>query len=601
MLWQKKSEAAVREMLTQAKRQARKRLETEVRRAIDYMNGQQLEDVRGELRMRYPRTQAGKIGQEIKPFIIPLVERFRDEQANAYNRGVIRRIVPKVKPKKEDKPKPLPLPGLGTKLPPKPPSEGEEPEEPSPEDKAKPDGFGQKPPEPKPLMSKTKSPEEEEAEKLTDIYNEFLKESDFNAHMHMLDGYLCILKNAGLWFQVARGKMVPQVVTIDNIFEVADPDNPFANAAQQDDYLGFIIRMQQAAYQDTALAQPQGFVFSAAAQQTYYTTSDGDPYGIAEQVKNFDNPFTWMQMEETPDHKGKLSELPLQMFTIWHKHLVSGKVICDSDSDIVHANREINIAMSMLLDTISHQSWAVPVMKLLNQEAAPKTMAWGSRFPIAIMKDEEFELASAATPYQEVVGALVQAVKLLAIAHRMSPNDFAVEGNAPESGFAKMVDNLPKIEARNERCARLSAQEENLAFPRIAAIMKYLGKEGFEKFDTEKFKLTVEFEDLDYPETVEEQTLREEHELKHNLTTRSKMLAKRKRIPLDEAETEIESNKEANAPQKAEELEAEAALKPEPFGGKPPFGGGKPGGGSRFGGKIGKKTTKPPEPPAEEK
>lgn len=486
MLWEPQGEAAIRELLTAAKRQAQSRHEEEVSLALDYINGRQVDDVRSELQRRYPRTQAGSAGQEIAPFVVPIAERFVSEQANAYNHGVLRKVV---------------------------------------------------------LADGTS---DETSKRLTDEYNRHLGECDFNSRMHLLDGYLCVLKRAGLWWQVKRGKLRPLVVTPDNIFPVADPNDITADASDPDDYLGWIIRLQRAAHADGALSEPHAFALSLPAQLVYYTTGDGDAYGVAGGTATYANPFSWQQLIDTPDMRGEVRDLPLQMFTMWSKNAAGTDVIEDADSDIVIANREINVALSMMLDTISHQGWAVPILKLLNPGAAPKSMAWGSRFPVPLQTGESMELVNASTPYQEIVGALSEVVKLLAISHRMSPSDFSTNGVSAESGFAKLVDSLPKIEARRERVARLKSQEEQTVWPRVASILRYLGRGDFGTVDLSKFKAQVEFDGLDFPETAQEQAAREEHDLKHNLTTRAKILAKRKCISLDEATAELEENLEAN-------------------------------------------------------
>jgi hypothetical protein len=482
-LFAPRAEEAIRNLLLDAKKQARARMRGENEKAIDFLENRQIEHVRGELSRRYQRTQAGGAGQVIEPVTVPLVERYIAEAADAYNRPVTRKVL------------------------------GE-------------DGA--------------------ELEEQTKTLNEELDRAGYNERLHRVDQVNNLLGGCGLWFQAKRGMLRPVVAYPHQIHEVAPTSGEFMDPGDPEDYAGYVVEMHWAAH-DSSKPEQGAFALLSPAEVTYYTSSMGDPFEGVEpaSIRTYANPYRWPQVVDTDDQRGMEADLPLQMLTLWHKRMPVGCVVADTDSDITAANLELSVQLSVLLDTIRIQGWAMPVLKLTNPESAPANMSWGARFPLALALGEAAEMLTSNAPYAQIIEALNSFVKFLAIAHRQSPNDFSLNATAAASGFAKLVDSLPKLEARRERLARLKYIEERVAWPRIASILRYLGKPGFSG-DVSKMHLSVEFADIEFPQSVDERARLEEHEIKHNLTTPAKILAKRKGIPIEEAEAEITENAERN-------------------------------------------------------
>lgn len=523
-LFDSHTEEEIKNSLLDAKKQARRRLREECERAIAYMSNQQIEDTRGQLMDRYGKTQSAGGGQGMAPITIPLTERYIAEAADAYNRPVTRKLV------LED---------------------GET---------------------------------NEQIDKMTALLNEELEKCGYNDRLHHVDQVNNLIGSCGLWYQAKRGQLRPVMAYPHQIHEVAPNNGDFMDPADPEDYAGFAVEMHWAA-NDSTKPNAGSYAYVTPAEVAYYESSRGDPFEGIENLRTYVNPYRWPQVVDTEDQRGKLIDLPLQMMTLWHKRLPVGSVVLDVDSDIANANRELNIQLSVLFDTIRIQGWSVPVLKMLNANATPAKMAYGARFPLVLQVGEEASMLSTTAPYGEIIKALEALVKMLAIAHRQSSNDFSLDHTSAISGFAKLVDSLPKLEARRERIARLKHIEERIAWPRIAAIMKYLGKEGFTG-DLSKVRLRVEFSDIEFPQSVDERTKQEDHDIKHGLTTPAKILAKRKGITVEQAEIEIEENRESN---KASQPQAAPGLPGQPGA----FGRGMGGG---IGGLIGRKTSKQSQP-----
>lgn len=480
------SEQEIRAALRRQKQQAKARQQEEFDLAVDYLEGRMVEDIRGELDRRYANRQSGPANEEIEPVVIPLTERFVAEQANAYNKHVSRDLV-------------------------------------------------------------TLDGEENDATR--NATSQLQRELDSAGHdesQHLLEKITVLLNTCCLWYQAKRGSLRSRVVVPQRVYPVLPEDRIQCDASDPDDYAGFVVELNTDT-EDINSTDPTSFVFITPAEHVYYSGRQWDePTG---EMVAFKNPMMWPQVVETEDRRGASMDLPLRMLTFWHTRLPLDELIIDTDPEIVYLNREINLQLSVLMDTLRVQGHSQLWMQLLNPDAPPPRVSYGSMFAIPLGAGESMGYASAANSYSDMVEALKFVVKLMAIAKRQSPNDFATEGTGPESGFAKLVSSLPKLEAREERLKRLRYMEEVRSWPRIGSILRYLGKIDF---DPTQLKLRVGFADVEFPKTVDEETKRDEHDFKHGLRTPADVLSDKLGISTEEAQEKIDENKQ-RAPQQQPE------------------------------------------------
>jgi len=474
-LFAPQSEEMIRRAMRETKRMARERQTREFDLAIDYLENRQLEDVRGELTTRYPRTQSGAAGQRIEPLCIPLTERYISEAANAYNKPVRRTLT-------------------------------------------------------------TLEGEENEATKAaTEELHAALEECSYDETMHRLEQLTVLLGSCGLWYQAKRGKLRPVVVFPHLINPVAPEDPSNFDECDQEDYQGFSMAVARGESNNSAAT----WCMLTRAEHIYYEARD--PYEPDRILESYPNPFRFPQMVDTDDAKGRLlADAPLQMLTVWHRRKAIDDLLPDVDPEIVYLNRELNIQWSILFDTMRTQGWSQMWMQILNPEAPPTAISYGSRFVLPLAPGESIGSINAGNDYGGLVETLKSALRTFAMCKRMSPNDFAIDGSGPQSGFAKLVDSLPKLEARDERVRRLTAMEQRLSWPRIGSILKYLGKLSG---DPSKLKLRVEYADVEFPRTVAEEAQAQEHDFKHGLSTPALVLAKRMGITEEQARELIDERK----------------------------------------------------------
>lgn len=376
----------------------------------------------------------------------------------------------------------------------------------------------------------------EEHEDYTSELANYLSDIGYDEKMHRNEQLCELLKTNCIWYQEKRGVLRPVITYAHDVYPIVNPTDPQADPSDPDDYLGFVVEIAWGD-EDPGLSQ-QIYALLTPDQMKFYTARS--PYSVPDKtILDTPNQFTWPQRNE----RGDLVEMPLQMLTFWHRQQYEGELIVKVDPTIAYANHELNIQWSLLFDTMRTQGWAVPVFELINPEHAASRQKWGARFPVNIRAGESFSLQTGSAPYSEIVQSLQAYSKLLAISLRQSPNDYSLQQSAATSGFAKVVDSLPKIEARREKLKRLKRLEEQVAWPRIASILR---KQKIFGADIVNYKLSVKFSDIEIPKSEDEKRTELETNFKYGLANPIDVIMERYGIGRDEAEEIYEENKRLN-------------------------------------------------------
>jgi NACalpha-BTF3-like transcription factor len=138
------------------------------------------------------------------------------------------------------------------------------------------------------------------------------------------------------------------------------------------------------------------------------------------------------------------------------------------------------------------------------------------------------------------VDVISKYVRLIAVCKRLSPNDFASDGIAPASGFAKLIDSLPKIEARKERIARLKAIEEHSAWPVNCAILVWA---GVLPESAKTMKLRVQFSEIEMPKSESERSQANTTDVQLGITSPIQLIMERYGLSEEAATEAYEKNK----------------------------------------------------------
>jgi hypothetical protein len=362
--------------------------------------------------------------------------------------------------------------------------------------------------------------ENERTKKLTSGLSRELGRMGYDEVMHANERHVVALRTSCVWFQMHRDELRPVVTLPHHVYPVAPSVEQAAEMAVNDpkDYAGFVI---ETVYDREVYTSAQGamYVYVTADKTVAYTGSGpNDPEKIL------------------VEHPHKFGRNPL---TFWHMAYPVNELLCSGDALIARANREINVAWSMLFDLLKMQGFAVPVKKVTNKNEPGARQAHGSRFPVVLNLEEEFKYETADAPYEKIVSVLREYAKLLAICVRENPETFSADGAVAVSGFSKLVSSLPKIEARQERARRAKAVEEQQAGPLLIRGLIMSGKLPAE---AENLELDVSYQDIEFPRTPDEVEKDLETKFHYGLSTPVKELAQRRHIAIDAARSEVEAN-----------------------------------------------------------
>lgn len=449
--------------------------------AIEYSEGDMLNDVRDLLLQRYPHTQSSSDArQHIAPLCVPLFQRYLDESATAYTQGVRRTVV---------------------------------------------DDAG------------------EVNEDLTKQFNDALAEVGYDQMLATLDRRVVGLKSAAVFYQTERGQLDPIIFGPQDVYPLADPmRGGIFNRANPLSYAGFTLdTSNDHVVASSGAVLNKTFAFVSTDEIVIYKGKG--PLEHQNTLSRTKNPYTWPLpvIDGNGRPTGTVAEQRISPLVIWHGHRPDADLLPLHTPSMLTANRELNVLWSVLFDVIRFQGGATPVIEKMNPGAAEAFRVMGVRHPAIVRGGgaEGVTYASAPNNYTGLVSALQAFNRLMALAHRMSPGDFSVEQSQAQSGFAKLVENLPKIDGRKQRIKWYSIIERR-SFPVVASILLWLRKVPE---SIKQHRLAIEYDNIEIPRSADERIREEEHDFKHGIRTPAQVLSGRAGIPVEEAQERVRENR----------------------------------------------------------
>lgn len=357
--------------------------------------------------------------------------------------------------------------------------------------------------------------DEEATERLADA----LRFIGYDLAMQQIERYEALLGSCGWWAQIKRERVRVVPVLPQRIVPLPPVDLAGFDPLDQEDYEAWEVRLGED--RRALIGEQEIETYERGLSVSSGSASTASPHGFSRA------PFAVISATPSSDF-----------------------VIPGNDVPIVRAVRDVCTYLSSLFDTVRFQGYAIPILTLIDKATAPTNRPIGVRFPLALNAGESATFATPNVPYRDLVETLQAFVSMQAIAQRSSPSEFALSGEgSPQSGFAKLIASLPKIEKRAERAERFRMIEEQRLWPILA---EGLVKTGAIPASDAALRLAVTYGKLDVPESADERVRLEEHEIKHGLASAAEILARRRGISLEEAEQIVEANLEtnkANAPE----------------------------------------------------
>ena len=229
------------------------------------------------------------------------------------------------------------------------------------------------------------------------------------------------------------------------------------------------------------------------------------------------------------------------MFT--HREEQIDEFFVDGANDIVDCNEQVNIAMTEMQLGLRFQMFGQPYMTGVDSDKRIERA--GSDQIIDLPEGAVFDIVSPAGNIESVIENIKFQVDLVAQNNHLYVQ-FAQDGGETPSGIALKIKDLERFEDYQDDLELWRMYEHELYYiEREIAAYNNINLPD---------KLKLDFNEPEYPKTVQDQILLDEHRLRHHMLDEVDLLMEyNKDLSRAEAEKTVEKNKEATENEPIEE------------------------------------------------
>jgi hypothetical protein len=223
-------------------------------------------------------------------------------------------------------------------------------------------------------------------------------------------------------------------------------------------------------------------------------------------------------------------------FVFTHREDQIDSFIVEGASDIVNCNEQVNIGLTEMNLGLRFNMFGQPWVKGLR--ADQEMMRAGSNTILDMGEDGEYHVTSPQGNISEAIENIKFQIELIASNNHLWIQ-WAESGGEVPSGISLMIKDLERKEDYFDDIAMWRLYEKDF-YDVEKVIAEYNGIILSEDFG-------VDFEEVEYPTTVQDQILRDTFDLEQNLITRAKIMVRGNK-DLNEAQAQgiIDANREAN-------------------------------------------------------
>ena len=222
-------------------------------------------------------------------------------------------------------------------------------------------------------------------------------------------------------------------------------------------------------------------------------------------------------------------------FVFTHKEELIDSFFVEGATDIMTCNEHVNITMTELQLGMRFQMFGQPFITGLNGEK--KLERAGSDTILDLPEGASFGIASPEGDIQAVIEAVKFQIDLVAQNNHLYVQ-FAQDGGETPSGIALKIKDLERFEDYQDDL-ELWKMYENDFYEVEKAIASYNNIKLPEE-------LNIDFNEPEYPKTVQDQVMLDEHKLRHHMIDEAGLLMEyNKDLSRAEAESIIAKNREA--------------------------------------------------------
>ena len=251
------------------------------------------------------------------------------------------------------------------------------------------------------------------------------------------------------------------------------------------------------------------------------------------------------------DEEGKmLNEIPnpygIIPFVFTHREDQIDSFFVEGASDIINCNEQVNIALTEMNLGMRFNMFGQPWVTGLRADQS--MLRAGSNTILDMGEDGAYNITSPSGNIMEAIENIKFQMELVAINNHLWIQ-FAESGGEVPSGISLMIKDMERKEDYYDDIALWRMYEQDF-YNVERVIAGYNGINLPEQFG-------VDFEEIDYPKTVQDQILKDQFDIQNNLTTRAKIMVRdNKDLTVEQAQMIIDGNKAVNsleAPQQPEQ------------------------------------------------
>ena len=257
---------------------------------------------------------------------------------------------------------------------------------------------------------------------------------------------------------------------------------------------------------------------------------DNEKYGIM----NEDGEM----MDEQPNPYGIIP------FAFTHREDQVDSFFVEGASDVVSCNEQVNIALTEMNLGMRFNMFGQPWVTGLRADQS--MLRAGSNTILDMGEDGAYNITSPSGNIQEAIDNIKFQIELVASNNHLWIQ-WAESGGEVPSGISLMIKDMERKEDYYDDIALWRLYEEQF-YGVERVIAGYNGIELPEEFG-------VDFEEIDYPMTVQDQILKDNFDIENNLITRAKiMVRENKDLTLNQAQKLIDDNRKVNEKERTQSI-----------------------------------------------
>ena len=223
-------------------------------------------------------------------------------------------------------------------------------------------------------------------------------------------------------------------------------------------------------------------------------------------------------------------------FTFTHREDQVDSFFVEGASDVVNCNEQVNIALTEMNLGMRFNMFGQPWVTGLRADQS--MLRAGSNTILDMGEDGAYNITSPSGNIKEAIDNIKFQIELVASNNHLWMQ-WAESGGEVPSGISLMIKDMERKEDYYDDIALWRLYEKD--FYRVERIIaEYNGISLPEEFG-------VDFEEVEYPKTIQDQILKDQFDIQNNLTTRAKiMVRENKDLTVEQAQNIINENRGVN-------------------------------------------------------